>query len=178
MKPTYFKRYFIIAVVTLILSVLSACRKNAPPQLPSNKGNVPDSTAYFFTKVNGAAIAQEDSVLTEFVRRNYTDFTKSPEGFWYKVFPAHKGDKLKRSDMPKVRCQLYTLDNHLLQSESFTASFGKKEMTTGLESGLLLLSYGDSAVLVVPYYLAFGMKGDSRKIPPYTSVIYRLAVEK
>ncbi|MDR1652708.1 MAG: FKBP-type peptidyl-prolyl cis-trans isomerase [Prevotellaceae bacterium] len=147
------------------------------PQLPSNRDNAPDSTAYFLTKLNSAIITHTDSVLTEFVNKNYADFKKSPEGFWYKIFSAQKSERLNRKDSAQVRYHLYLLDNEAVKSETFIARFGKKEMTTGLESGLLLLAGGDSAVFVVPYYLAFGAKGDGKKIPPFASVIYHVVVD-
>lgn len=42
----------------------------------------------------------------------------------------------------------------------------------GLHEVVTYLNKGDSALVILPHYLAHGVTGDSRKIPPLTSVLY------
>jgi FKBP-type peptidyl-prolyl cis-trans isomerase len=42
----------------------------------------------------------------------------------------------------------------------------------GLHEVVTYLKKGDSALVILPHYLAHGVTGDSRKIPPLASVLY------
>jgi len=167
------KKYFSIFCITLIISCLPACKKKISPQLPSNKGNIADSTNYYLTQLNSEIISQQDSILTVFVGQNFPNFKKTKDGFWYKIISDKAGKKIAKSDSLLVRYHLYNLKNQYIKSETFVAHFGKKQMTTALEQGLQLMHSGDSAVFVVPWYLAFGAKGNET-VKPYTSVIYEV----
>jgi FKBP-type peptidyl-prolyl cis-trans isomerase len=169
-------KYFLSIFILLIICVLFACKKPVPPQLPSNKGNSTDSTSYFLTQINSDIIAREDSILSDFVEKNFADFQKTKDGFWYKIIHKKTGEKITKNNSVLVCYELFDLNNQRLKTENFVAHFGKKEMTTGLEQGLLLMNKGDSAVFVVPWYLAFGTKGN-KAIEPYTSVIYKVYAE-
>ena len=43
---------------------------------------------------------------------------------------------------------------------------------SGLHEVVTYLNKGDSALVILPHYLAHGVTGDSRKIPPLASVLY------
>lgn len=169
-------KYFLMICISLIICVLPACKKHIAPQLPSNKGNSSDSTTYFLTQINSDIIAREDSILNIFVEQNFPNFQKTDNGFWYKIISRKTNKKITQTDTLFVRYKLFDINNQQLKSETFAARFGKKEMTTGLEQGLLLMNKGDSAEFVIPWYLAFGAKGNDA-IKPYTSVIYKVYAE-
>ena len=71
---------------------------------------------------------------------------------------------------------MYDLKGAELLSEKKTVRFGKKEIPTGLEDGLRLMRKGETLRLIVPWYLAYGMKGEDN-IPPYTSLMYLIVSE-
>ncbi|MCL2597442.1 MAG: FKBP-type peptidyl-prolyl cis-trans isomerase [Paludibacter sp.] len=167
---------FSIICVALIICFSSACKKPVVPQLPSNKGNIADSADFYFAQLNSEIITHYDSILSDFVEHNYPDLKKTNDGFWYKIISGKSGKKIVKTDTVLVRYELYDLNNQHIKSEKFVAYFGKKQMTTALEQGLLLMHSGDSAVFVVPWYLAFGIKGNAN-IKPYTSVIYKVFVK-
>lgn len=169
-------RYFFKIFIILIICILPACKKQIAPQLPSNKGNYPDSTNYFLAQINSDIIASEDSFLHVLVSKNFPDFQKSNDGFWYKIIKGKTNKRITKNDTVFVDYKLFDLNNQQLKSENFIAHFGKKEMTTGLERGLLLMNRGDSAIFVIPWYLAFGTKGND-DIKPYISVIYKVYAE-
>ena len=49
---------------------------------------------------------------------------------------------------------------------------GKGGVETGLEEGILLLKEGDRAKFIIPSHLAFGLLGDSEKIPAKATLVY------
>ena len=45
-------------------------------------------------------------------------------------------------------------------------------LESGLHEGIQYMKVGDRAKLILPSYLAHGLIGDSKKIPPRTSIVY------
>jgi FKBP-type peptidyl-prolyl cis-trans isomerase FkpA len=58
------------------------------------------------------------------------------------------------------------------QPEDFTIE--KDNVESGLHEAIQRLSPGDSAVIVIPSHRAYGLAGDSKKIPMRSTVIYHL----
>jgi len=83
---------------------------------------------------------------------------------------------IKDSTSCKISCQVSTLNGKVLQNEIKKLVIGKKLVATGLEEGLKLCRKGDNAIFIIPWYLAYGMKGNEPLIPPYTSLIYKIKV--
>ncbi|MDR2839779.1 MAG: FKBP-type peptidyl-prolyl cis-trans isomerase [Paludibacter sp.] len=166
--------YLLLAAACLLLP--AACGKALPPQLPANKGVEIDSTEIQLMAVNEALIVREDSLLRLFAENDTTDFQKHALGFWYKIEQHTNGAKIDKKTYLVIDYQLFTLDNKKIKEERTGVQLGKKELTTGLEEGLLLMRKGEKATFIVPYYLAFGIKGNGAEVPPYTSVIYKIKV--
>ena len=55
---------------------------------------------------------------------------------------------------------------------------GKGGVESGLEEGILLLHQGDKARFIIPSHLAFGLLGDSDKIPEKASLVYDVELIK
>ncbi len=47
---------------------------------------------------------------------------------------------------------------------------------SGLHEVITYLNKGDSALVILPHYLAHGITGDSQKIPPLSSVLYYIKI--
>ena len=50
----------------------------------------------------------------------------------------------------------------------------KDNVESGLHEAIQRMSVGDSAVIVIPSHRAYGLAGDSKKIPMRSTVIYRV----
>jgi FKBP-type peptidyl-prolyl cis-trans isomerase FkpA len=55
-------------------------------------------------------------------------------------------------------------------------SIGKTDIEPGLNEGLRLLKPGAEAVFILPPFLAFGLVGDGKKIPPRTIIVYDVSI--
>lgn len=160
----------------LCLFLLGSCNRPLP-QFPSNKGNVIDKNAVSLLAINQNLARKEDDVLKKFALQQDNAFKRSELGFWYKIDQVGKGSKIKDSVNCKISYTLLSLKGKVIQNEiAKQIIIGKKQDTVGLEEGLKLLNKGDSATFIVPWYLAYGMKGNEPLVLPYTSVIYRIRV--
>ena len=53
---------------------------------------------------------------------------------------------------------------------------GKSEIEAGLNEGLRLLKPGAEAIFIIPPFLAFGLIGDGKLIPPRAVMVYNVKV--
>ncbi len=157
--------------------LIFSCTKPAP-QLPSNKGNKGDTVSGSLLKINEKLTVYEDSVITELVKIRYSNFIKSNLGFWYKTEKSSTKSLLQDNDKCTVNYRLSTLNGKKLVQKKTTITIGKKEIITGIEECLKLMSKGDKATVIIPWYLAYGLKGNNSEIEPYTSLIAELFVSE
>ena len=151
--------------------LLLSCTKQQP-QLPSNKGVDIDKRAVSLLTINQNLAKKEDGILKTIALQKDKAFKRSEIGFWYKIERIGKGSKINDSTVCKFSCRLLSLKGKLLKHDDKQIVIGKKQIVSGLEEGLKLMNKGDSATIIVPWYLAYGMKGEEPLIPPYTSLIY------
>lgn len=164
-------------VLCILMLVFLGCRKPAP-QLPSNKGSEIDSTSFSLLALNRELAVKEDSVLKDFAEKNDTKLVKNELGFWYKIEKTAHGEYLKETNHCSFRYKMLLLDGTLIEEKEMQAVIGKKELIVGLEEGLKLLRKGEYATFIIPWYLAYGMKGNDALVPPYTSLVYEVEVIK
>lgn len=167
-----FNIIYIIAVLPLCIS----CVKPAP-QLPSNKGNELDSTAINLKILNEVMIRKEDSLIQDFVNKQKVPFIKNENGVWYHKAIETTNDSLINDTCVQFYYKCYTFSSDFIVSEKISVNIGKKEIPVGLEDGIKMMRKGEKMKLIVPWYLAYGMKGKDN-IPPYTSLIYDIRVEQ
>lgn len=164
-------KYF--SFLSIICLLLVSCQKQLP-QLPANKSNTVDAVGNGLLKINEELILREDSLLADFVSKSDSDFVKDKLGFWYKMNFKTNLATLKVDDKCVVDYSVYTLDNELLLRKKEQIVIGKNQIVNGAEELLKQMHKGEKATLILPWYLAYGMKGDAENIPPYTSVIIYL----
>lgn len=158
------------------LLLLVSCQKQLP-QLPANKNYAIDTVGEGLLKINEALILSEDSILTDFISKSDSNFTKHKQGFWYKMNLHTKSETLKTDSKCTIRYSVYLLDGKFCKTEKSTIVIGKNQVVTGVEELLKQMHKGEKATLVLPWYLAWGMKGDGERIPPYTSVLIYLQLD-
>ena len=163
-----------IALLFVFVMLLSCNRQK--PQLPSNKGSETDTSTVSLLTINRNLAKKEDVCLKQYVFHTDKSFKRNELGFWYKIEHAGKGSGIKDSTTCKISFRISTLNGKELQNEMKQVAIGKKQVATGLEEGLKLMNKGDSATFIIPWYLAYGMKGSEPLIPPYTSLIYKIKV--
>jgi FKBP-type peptidyl-prolyl cis-trans isomerase len=157
----------------LIISIAIACTRQVP-QLPANKANAADSSGVALQLVNEKLITGEDSILDSYVRNKKAGFTKTSSGLWLKVEKKTKGNKLKKLDYCKITYRIFSLSDSLLIEKTDTIIIAKKQIISGIEEALLKMNRGEEATLIVPWYLGYGMKGNGKEIPPYTSILVKI----
>lgn len=144
--------------------------------MPANKTTATDSVGLAIQSANQLLIEGEDSVLTEYVQKNKLSFTKTSSGLWIKISKHTQGVELKDLDSCKIAYKILSLENKTLLTKTETIIIGKKQVINGLEEALLSMKKGEEALLLVPWYLGYGMKGDGNNISAYTSILINVQI--
>jgi FKBP-type peptidyl-prolyl cis-trans isomerase FkpA len=139
------------------------------PQLPANKQSNIDSLSLAVQSANQRLIAGEDSILSAYIQKRKLKLTQSSSGMWYSINSKNKGNKPQELESCKLWYSISLLSDSLLLEKTETIIIGKKQIINGIEEAVLLMHQGDEALLIIPWYLAYGMKG-SEDVAPYTSI--------
>lgn len=163
-------------IIFLVFCSFLSCIKQSP-QLPSNKGNVVDENASTLLLINQRLALKEDSIL-ELLALQDKAYTKSDLGFWFKMNQTIGGQPIKDKDTCRFAYNLMLLDGKIVEKAEKQIVIGQKQIVIGLEEAIKLLHKGENATIIIPWYLAFGMNGNDKLVPPYTSIIYQIQVYK
>ena len=156
-------------ILYILLLTIASCTRQAP-QLPANKAQGVDSMALFTQKANELLVESEDSIVALYVRSKGLDMTQSESGLWYKINSKNSGEKPRELETCKVWYSVSLLTDSVVLEQTETIVIGKKQIINGIEEVLMLLNKGDEAHMVIPWYLAYGMKGCGDEVPAYTSI--------
>lgn len=119
----------------------------------------------------------EPKLIEEFITLNNITAAPTPSGLYYIEREVGKGNAVTSKSIVKIIYSCTTLDGTAIDTQSnpieIDMSLGK--ITKGMEEGLLLMSEGTKATLIIPSVLAFGSR-KINKIQPYTTLIYDLEV--
>jgi FKBP-type peptidyl-prolyl cis-trans isomerase len=111
----------------------------------------------------------------------YVDSTKWPmtetgTGLRYWVYQQGTGPQAKEGDMAIIVYTVSMLNGTELYRNDVSKPghflIGQDNVETGLHEAIQLMHLGDKAKLILPSHLAFGLTGDSEKIPQKATLLY------
>ena len=157
------------------LILMFSCIKPIP-QLPSNKENKNDTISNNLLKINELLTYKENKLIQKFAKTEHPDFIKNKMGFWYKIQKNNNTTLIEEKDKCSVFIKISNFNGDKLKEEKKNVTLGKKELISGVEECIKLMSKGDRATIIVPWYLAYGLKGNGSEIAPYTSLIIEIKI--
>lgn len=132
--------------------------------------------------VNKTLVNIDAERITAYGKRYNLDLQVNESGLFYHINKVGEGKKVEKLKVVTLAYKVYLLDGKLLYSsdstglKSFVVSQGNVE--NGLEIGILMLNEGSKAVFIMPPFLAHGLIGDEKKIPPRSIIRYDVEVIK
>ncbi len=156
--------------------VLSACQPTAPqrPSYRSGAGYATtqvDSALLGMIQLNERMREEADEALT---RTASPQMTREESGYWIQgLHDIETG--LQNGEHATIHWQVYTLDSVLLQDVKESIQVGQWNTLPALTQALPMLHRGDSVLLLVPWYLGYGVTGN-QNVPGYANLAIRLIV--
>ncbi|MCI1753905.1 MAG: FKBP-type peptidyl-prolyl cis-trans isomerase [Flavobacteriales bacterium] len=166
-------------IAPALLLLLASCGNGTPPP-PARVGN---GTAPVDTRVmdeNKDMAAREEQDIRDWLGRQEAGMNTSGTGLRWKLVHDVPGDTARSGQLAVLNYAVFLLNGDTCYSsaQDGPASFRIEhaDVESGLQEGIQHLSVGDSAVLVIPSALAFGLLGDRDKIPMRSTIIYHVGL--
>lgn len=167
-------RALLISVI-LFFNSLAACRSDhTGPKVAPKPGEQE------MADLNRYLIQKDREVIENYISRKNLKMKESPTGLWYSIIDEGRGSYLKDNDRIKMDYECVLLDGTLCYSSIDLGPkeivLGRTNLEAGLNEGLRLLKPGSEAIFILPPFLAYGLVGDGKKIPPRTTIVYSVSI--
>lgn len=159
------------------LLLLTTCGEEGPRPLPNA---MPDPAERM--KENQRAMRIEDRDIDAYIERHALTVHHSGTGVRWALVRDLPGDTARAGQMVQVNHRVELIDGRPCYSsapgapESFRVEHDDVE--SGLHEAIQHMSAGDSAIVIIPSYRAFGLIGDQGRIPGRSTVIYHIGLVK
>ena len=167
-------RTLIISAVIVLMIPVACVNNNGPGETLKKPGK--DEMA----EMNRFLVQKDREIIENYIERKGLSMKESPTGLWYAVEKRGEGELITENDRISIeyRCELIdgTLCYSSDESGPMEITIGKSDIDPGLNEGLRMLKPGGEGIFILPHYLAHGLVGDGKKIPPRTIVVYRITV--
>lgn len=126
---------------------------------------------------NKMCIEAENAEIQSFLDSSSVKYTKSKDGYWYKIVNTNKGAKV--NNLVTISGTVQVLGGEPChQLNNLTLRLGKRDHTKVLDLALDKTHVGDEIWIVSPSSLAYGIKGISGCITSRTPVLYKIKILK
>lgn len=166
-------------IIMAILMSAAACKEKRqhPMQGMSN-----DEMRELLIESSKHHAQREDELIESYIDGLDVDIIKTGTGLRYHIY----GDRDTTCQMAdkeqtvSLDYRVELLDSTLCYSseKSGPQSFvvDHDDVESGLHEGVKLLCVGDSALFIMPSFLAHGLTGDQQKIPSNSPIVYRVKI--
>jgi FKBP-type peptidyl-prolyl cis-trans isomerase len=160
--------------IFLFIEALSCTNAPRKPVPDNNQGK--DQMA----DLNRYLIRKDRERIQNYIERKNLNMIESPTGLWYQII--NEGEGVILTDNVKVVldyvCSL--LDGTECYSSKTLGPkeliLGRSSMESGMNEGLRMLKPGGEAIFIIPPFLAYGLPGDGKMIPPRAVIVYNVHI--
>jgi FKBP-type peptidyl-prolyl cis-trans isomerase len=133
-------------------------------------------------KVNKYLVKKYAKEIESYSRQRDWNMKQTSTGLWYMIYKKGTGRKASKDLFATVNYSVKLLEGTTCYSTDSlgpeTFRIGQNQVESGLDEGILMMHEGDKARFILPPYLAHGLLGDRKKIPPLTIIIYDIELIK
>jgi FKBP-type peptidyl-prolyl cis-trans isomerase FkpA len=163
-----------ILIVFLIASLVS-CREKQGTTINNFKPGKNE-----MADLNKYLIQKDRERIKNYIERKSLIMNESPTGLWYQIIKEGDGKPFSNNDNVVMDYECSLLDGTKCYSSKDLGTknvvLGRSEMEPGLNEGLRLLKPGAEAIFIIPPFLAYGLIGDRKMIPPRAVIVYNVNI--
>jgi FKBP-type peptidyl-prolyl cis-trans isomerase FkpA len=164
----------LIVIMILFFTMLSCKERTQNINLNSRPGKNE------MADLNRYLVQKDRERIINYIERKNLRMVESPTGLWYAIVKEGSGKSFTDDDKIVMDYECSLLDGTRCYSSKELGPkevvLGKSEMEPGLNEGLRLLKPGTRAIFIIPPYLAYGLVGDRKMIPPGTIIVYNVNI--
>ncbi len=162
--------------------MLSCSSKKEPAETKVPYSQIKNENKEETIKINHDMLDVNRDVINKYIERHKWQMTETETGLFYMIYGKSNGVEVKSGDEVEFTYKTTLLNGDVLyDSETLgnrKLTIDKNQEEAGLNEGLKLMNEGESAYFIIPPHLAFGVPGDSYKVPPYSVLIYDVKIIK
>jgi FKBP-type peptidyl-prolyl cis-trans isomerase len=132
--------------------------------------------------INRYIIQKDRERIQSYSERKGIALKESATGLWYNIEKEGDGVFFKDNDRIRFEYDCSLLDGTRCYSSKELGPkeiiMGRSGLPSGLDEGLKLLKPGGAAIFIIPPFLAYGLIGDGKKIPPRATLVYNVIIIK
>ncbi len=132
------------------------------------------------TDVNSYIVQKDRERIQSYIERKGLNMKETATGLWYTIIKEGEGELFKDNDRIVYNYQCSLLDGtECYNSEDLgpkEIKLGMSDLPSGLNEGFKYLRQGSEAIFILPPFLAYGLIGDGRKIPPRSTLVFNIQV--
>ena len=170
-KNQYFNCSIILILSVLFLSCRHGQEKNLPPLQPGSTE---------MADLNRYLVRKDRERIQNYIERKNLKMTETQTGLWYQIIHEGEGETFREKDKIIMDYECSLLDGTSCYSSRDQGPkemiLGRSEIEAGLNEGLRLLKPGSEAIFIIPPFLAYGLIGDRKLIPPRAVLVYYIKV--
>lgn len=170
-----FLGYF-LPVFTLLFT--ACANEQREVQTTGNFSLLDDSVVNYNRKM----VEIESQEIADFLKRYRWNVEVTKTGLRYLIMKQGRGDVPMPGDEVEIAYETRLLSGEVVEQVKPGAPLrfriGTGKVPNGLEEGLMLMTTGAHAKLVVPSHLAFGLLGDFKAIPNRAVLVYDVELLK
>lgn len=165
---------FITLTILLSVSCTQIPEQNNPEHLSAKQLKEP------LIKSNKYLTRSEKEDIDDYVNRYGLHLKSSGTGLLYDIENNGKGDFVKYGAQVTISYTIHLLTGEKVydskQDGNLEFKVGKGGVPAGLEEAIIMMRLFDRAKLILPSHLAYGLLGDSQRIPPRSVLVYDLEI--
>jgi FKBP-type peptidyl-prolyl cis-trans isomerase FkpA len=159
----------------LCLCPIASCKENpdkGSKVFRPGRNEMADLNRYFVQK--------DRERIQNYIERKNLKMTETSTGLWYQILNDVPGATFSGGSKIFMDYDCSLLDGtDCYSSEKLGPKeiiLGESEIESGLNEGLHLLKPGSEAIFILPPYLAHGLIGDRKMIPPRAIIVYKVKI--
>lgn len=167
-------RFSALPIIFLALFLLS-CNNATKQEVNTRKPGKQE-----LADLNSYMVQKDRERIQNYIERKNLNMNESASGLWYQINKEGSGRSFRDFDRIEMDYKCSLLDGTLCYTSEKDGPkeifLGKSELEPGLYEGLKMLRPGGEALFILPPFLAYGIIGDSKAIPPRAIVVYQVKV--
>jgi FKBP-type peptidyl-prolyl cis-trans isomerase FkpA len=161
--------------IMFIIVFLVSCREKTGNNLRTSN---PDKNE--MADLNRYLIRKDRERIKNYIERKNLKMVESPTGLWYQIIKEGTGKVFTSNDKIVMNYESSLLDGTRCYTSKDLGPrevvLGQSEIEPGLNEGLRLLKPGAEAIFILPPFLAYGLIGDRKMIPPRAVIVYNVNI--
>jgi FKBP-type peptidyl-prolyl cis-trans isomerase len=167
--------------ITILTFLVVSCKSNGEQtEIKDPYSKVKQEKQEETIQINKDMLDVNRDIVEKYIARHNWEMTETESGLLYMIYAKTNDTEVKSGDVVEFSFKTSLLNGDVLYDSDAT---GNRKMTidrnqeeSGLNEGLKLMKKGEKAYFILQPHLAFGVAGDSYKIPPYSVLVYDIEV--